>query len=69
VDQQIDALSQPDLQAAADGLLTRLRAHTRHWVDDDVAVLLAELSLAPAPALNSSPVAAASVRTASPAAP
>ena len=45
VDQQIQALSQPDLQAAADELLDRLRAHTRRRLDDDVAVLLAELTL------------------------
>ena len=45
VDQQIEALSRPDLQAAADELLDRLRAHTRHQLDDDVAVLLADLTL------------------------
>ncbi len=45
VDQQIQALSRPDLQAAADELLARLRAHTRRRLDDDVAVLLAELTL------------------------
>ena len=45
VDQQIQALSRPDLQAAADDLLARLRAHTRRRLDDDVAVLLAELTL------------------------
>jgi len=45
VDQQIQALSRPDLQAAADELLDRLRAHTRRRLDDDVAVLLAELTL------------------------
>jgi phosphoserine phosphatase RsbU/P len=45
VDQQTDALRQPDLQAAADELLDRLRAHTRRRLDDDVAVLLAELTL------------------------
>ena len=45
VDQQIQALSRPDLQAAADELLDRLRAHTRRRLDDDVAVLLAELIL------------------------
>jgi phosphoserine phosphatase RsbU/P len=45
VDQQIQALSRPDLQAAADELLDRLRAHTRRTLDDDVAVLLAELTL------------------------
>jgi sigma-B regulation protein RsbU (phosphoserine phosphatase) len=45
VDQQADALRRPDLQAAADELLDRLRAHTRRGLDDDVAVLLAELTL------------------------
>ncbi len=45
VDQQIQALSRPDLQAAVDELLDRLRAHTRRMLDDDVAVLLAELTL------------------------
>jgi sigma-B regulation protein RsbU (phosphoserine phosphatase) len=56
VDQQIDALRRPSLQAAADELLDRLRAHTRHGLEDDVAVLLAEFtlpSLIPVP--NSSP--------------
>ena len=45
VGQQIPALSRPDLQAAADELLDRLRAHTRRQLDNDVAVLLAELTL------------------------
>jgi phosphoserine phosphatase RsbU/P len=45
LDQQADALRQPDLQGAADELLDRLRAHTRHRLDDDVAILLAELTL------------------------
>ena len=50
VDQQIQALSRPDLQTAVDELLDRLRAHTRRTLDDDVAVLLAELTLtAPSP--------------------
>ena len=44
LDQQIAALRRPDLQAAADDLLSRLRAHTRH-LDDDIAILLAELTL------------------------
>lgn len=35
-------LRQPDLQAAADGLLDRLLAHTRRKLDDDVALLLVE---------------------------
>jgi serine phosphatase RsbU (regulator of sigma subunit) len=51
LDQQIEALRRPDLQSAADDLLDRLRAHTRHRLDDDVAVLLAELTLTdPVPA-------------------
>jgi phosphoserine phosphatase RsbU/P len=45
LDQQIDALRRPGLQAAADELLDRLRAHTRNRLDDDVAVLVAELTL------------------------
>jgi hypothetical protein len=45
VDQQVQALSRPDLQTAVDELLARLRAHTRRRLDDDVAVLLAELTL------------------------
>ena len=45
LDQQIEALSRPDLQAAVDELMERLRAHTRQRLDDDVAVLLAELTL------------------------
>jgi phosphoserine phosphatase RsbU/P len=49
VDQQLDALAQPDLQAAADELLARLRTHTRHRLDDDIAVLLTELTLAGRP--------------------
>jgi hypothetical protein len=49
LDQQAAALRQPDLQTAADDLLSRLRAHTRH-LDDDIAILLAELTLtSPAP--------------------
>jgi sigma-B regulation protein RsbU (phosphoserine phosphatase) len=46
LDQQAEALRRPDPQAAADELLDRLRAHTRRRLDDDVAVLLAELTLA-----------------------
>jgi Stage II sporulation protein E (SpoIIE)/ACT domain len=49
LDQQVETLRQPDLQAAADQLLDRLRAHTRHRLDDDVAVLLAELTLTDPP--------------------
>jgi phosphoserine phosphatase RsbU/P len=35
-------LREPDLQAAADGLLDRLLAHTSRKLDDDVALLLVE---------------------------
>jgi phosphoserine phosphatase RsbU/P len=35
-------LRQPDLQAAVDGLLDQLLAHTRRKLDDDVALLLVE---------------------------
>ena len=45
LDQQLDALRLPGLQDAVDELLDRLRAHTRHRLDDDIAVLLAELTL------------------------
>jgi sigma-B regulation protein RsbU (phosphoserine phosphatase) len=38
----LDALRRPDLEAAADELLDRLRAHTGRKLDDDVAVLLFE---------------------------
>jgi serine phosphatase RsbU (regulator of sigma subunit) len=44
VDQETQALSRPDLQAAVDELIDRLRAHTRDRLDDDVAVLLAEIT-------------------------
>jgi Stage II sporulation protein E (SpoIIE) len=37
-----DTLRHPDLQAAVDGLLGRLLAHTRRKLDDDVALLLLE---------------------------
>jgi len=50
LDQQVETLRRPDLQSAADELLDRLRAHTRHRLDDDVAVLLAELTLTEGPA-------------------
>jgi hypothetical protein len=45
LDQQIEALQRPDLQTAADELLDRLHLHARHRLDDDVAILLAELTL------------------------
>ncbi len=46
LDQQVEALRLPSLQAAVDELLDRLRAHTRYRVNDDVAVLLVELTIA-----------------------
>jgi len=38
----LDTLRHPDLQAAADELLSRLLAHARRKLDDDVALLLVE---------------------------
>jgi serine/threonine protein phosphatase PrpC len=40
----LDTLRDPDLQAAADGLLKRLAAHTGRKLDDDVALLLVEVT-------------------------
>jgi sigma-B regulation protein RsbU (phosphoserine phosphatase) len=62
----LGALRHPDLQAAADELLGRLRAHTGRKLEDDVAVLLLEATspsarpeeepaAAPAPAGNTLP--------------
>lgn len=45
LDEHIDALHLPEPQAALDELLGRLREHTRQRLDDDVAVLLVELTL------------------------
>lgn len=45
LDEQIQALRAPSLQAALDRLLDQLRAHTRHRLDDDIAVLAVELTL------------------------
>jgi Stage II sporulation protein E (SpoIIE) len=53
----LPTLRDPDLQAAADGLLDQLVAHAGHRLDDDVALLL--LEVAPTPASNEpEPVAA-----------
>jgi hypothetical protein len=38
----LDALRQPDLEASADELLSRLLAHARRKLNDDVALLLVE---------------------------
>jgi hypothetical protein len=45
----LDTLRHPDLDAAADELLDRLVAHTGRRLDDDVAILLFEAAAAPAP--------------------
>jgi sigma-B regulation protein RsbU (phosphoserine phosphatase) len=44
----IDTLWHPDLQAAVDGLLDRLLAHAGRTLDDDVALLLLEATSPPA---------------------
>jgi hypothetical protein len=55
----LDTLRDSDLQAAADGLLSRLTAHAGRKLDDDVALLL--LEIAPVPAgTEQRPAAAAS---------
>jgi phosphoserine phosphatase RsbU/P len=46
----LDALRQPDLEAAADELLGRLLAHTGRRLEDDVALLLFEATSPPVPA-------------------
>jgi phosphoserine phosphatase RsbU/P len=44
----LDTLRDPDLQAAADGLLSRLAAHAGRKLNDDVALLLLEVAASPA---------------------
>jgi phosphoserine phosphatase RsbU/P len=46
----VEALRQPDLEAAADELLGRLVAHTGRRLEDDVALLLFEAASPPVPA-------------------
>jgi phosphoserine phosphatase RsbU/P len=48
LDDCVDMLRLPDLQAAADGLLERLLAHSGRKLDDDVALLLLEATPVPA---------------------
>jgi hypothetical protein len=55
----LDALRRTDLEAAADELLDRLRAHTGRKLDDDVAVLLLEATSPPARPEDESAAAAA----------
>jgi len=47
LDDCLDALRRPDLDAAAEELLDRLVAHTGRRLDDDVAILLFEAAAAP----------------------
>jgi len=42
LDECVDTLRRPDLEQAADELLSRLLAHTGRRLDDDVALLLFE---------------------------
>jgi phosphoserine phosphatase RsbU/P len=48
LDDCLDTLRHPDLQAAVDGLLDRLLAHAGGKLDDDVALLLLEATSPPA---------------------
>jgi phosphoserine phosphatase RsbU/P len=48
LEDNIDVLRYPGLQAAVDGLIDRLLAHTGHDLDDDVALLLVEATPQPA---------------------
>jgi hypothetical protein len=60
----IDVLRLPDLEAAADQLLDRLQAHTGRRLDDDVAVLLFEAVSPPAGLGDDSAPTAAPARSA-----
>jgi sigma-B regulation protein RsbU (phosphoserine phosphatase) len=64
----LDALRLPDLQAAADELLDRLLAHTGRTLNDDVAVLLFEATSPPARRDDEAPATAAPARAPRPAA-
>jgi serine phosphatase RsbU (regulator of sigma subunit) len=48
IEECLDTLRHPDLQAAADDLLGRLLVHARRRLDDDVALLLLEATAPPA---------------------
>jgi len=52
LENSLDVLRNPDLQAAVDGLIDRLLAHTGRDLDDDVALLLIEATSPPAPPLS-----------------
>jgi hypothetical protein len=62
----VDALRRTDLEAAADELLDRLRAHTGRRLDDDVAVLLLEATSPPAGPEDGPAAASAPARNALP---
>jgi serine phosphatase RsbU (regulator of sigma subunit) len=62
----LDTLREPDLQAAADGLLARLQAHTGGKLEDDVALLLVEATSPPARAGRREPAHPAQGRAAVP---
>jgi serine phosphatase RsbU (regulator of sigma subunit) len=62
----LDTLRRPDLEAAADELLDRLQAHTGRRLDDDVAVLLVEATSPPAPPGHEHPATPAAARDAPP---
>jgi serine phosphatase RsbU (regulator of sigma subunit) len=47
IEECLDTLRNPDLQAAADDLLSRLLVHARRKLDDDVALLLLEATAPP----------------------
>lgn len=48
IEECLDTLRHPDLQAAADDLLARLLVHARRKLDDDLALLLLEATAPPA---------------------
>jgi phosphoserine phosphatase RsbU/P len=56
----LDTLRHPDLQAAVDGLFDRLLAHAGRKLDDDVALLLLEATSPPARSGQDAPVVRAS---------
>jgi len=62
----LNTLRRPDLEAAADELLDRLQAHTGRRLDDDVAVLLVEATSPPAPPGHEHPATPAAARDAPP---
>jgi hypothetical protein len=66
IDDCLDTLRHPDLQAAVDGLLGRLLTHAGGKLNDDVALLLLEATSPPSYPENDSSPASAPSRSASP---